>query len=290
MANCSGVPTGGAAALQCLQQNAANVSPGCRQALQAASGSSPVTAAASAPRPAAAAATTPVTAAWPHTFTGDHGTALVYQPQVISWPDRGTLNSRMAIAITPTGDKTPVLGTIQVAFDTQTNLDTRYVTLTNPKLVSTQFPTLDTNRAVQFANAITAGRRARRRAALRPHRRPPTDRRASRREAASSGSGRVVRAPSGSGSRIPRGASSSTRTAWRGPRATSGSSSSTSGATAAGTVPASASAAGASPAAAASPAASAGGSRPGAPCSYDRSAAAATSGFRSIAAAITAVL
>ena len=44
MANCSGVPTGGAAALQCLQQNAANVSPGCRQALQAASGASAGTA------------------------------------------------------------------------------------------------------------------------------------------------------------------------------------------------------------------------------------------------------
>jgi hypothetical protein len=159
MANCSGVPTGGAAALQCLQQNAANVSPGCRQALQAASGSSPgTTAAAAAPaRPAAAAgmASQPVSATWPHTYAGEGASAVVYQPQVISWPDRGTLNTRMAIAITPTGEKTPVLGTMQVSFATQTNLDTRYVTLSNAKLVSTQFPTLDTNRALRFENGIS---------------------------------------------------------------------------------------------------------------------------------------
>jgi len=155
MTYCSGVPTG-APALACLKQNAANVSPGCQQALQAAGGGSSPAAAAPA-RAATTAAATPVEAVWPHTFTGDHGTALVYQPQVISWPDRGTLNTRMAIAVTQNDAKTPVLGTMQVAFDTQTNLDTRYVTLTNPKLVSTQFPTLDTNRAVQVSSAITAG-------------------------------------------------------------------------------------------------------------------------------------
>ena len=151
MSYCSGVPTG-APAFQCLKQNAANVSPGCQQALQAAGGGS------SPARPAAtAAAATPIAATWPHTFTGEHGTALVYQPQVVSWPDRGTLNTRMAIAITPNDSKTPVLGSMQVAFDTRTDLDTRYVTLSNPKLVSTQFPTLDTNRAVQYGNAISAG-------------------------------------------------------------------------------------------------------------------------------------
>jgi Cysteine rich repeat len=37
-AHCSGVPTGGSAALNCLQQNAASVSPPCQQALSAAGG------------------------------------------------------------------------------------------------------------------------------------------------------------------------------------------------------------------------------------------------------------
>src|SRR6266478_9273293 len=37
-ANCAGVPTGGQAALACLQRNAAKTSPACQQALSAAGG------------------------------------------------------------------------------------------------------------------------------------------------------------------------------------------------------------------------------------------------------------
>jgi hypothetical protein len=57
----------------------------------------------------AAAAAADTAEAWPHTMRGDAGSALVYQPQVISWPDRQTLNTRIAMALTPTGAKT-VLG------------------------------------------------------------------------------------------------------------------------------------------------------------------------------------
>lgn len=156
MANCSGVPTGGAAALTCLKQNASNASPGCQQALAAASGGTPA-APAPAAAPAASAAPPPGPNTWPHTFTGDGGSALVYQPQVISWPDRTTLNTRIAVGITPTGAKTPVLGNIDVAFTTQTDLDTRLVTLSNPKLTSTRFPMADTNQAVRYENAIRTG-------------------------------------------------------------------------------------------------------------------------------------
>ncbi|HZC76236.1 MAG TPA: cysteine rich repeat-containing protein, partial [Ktedonobacterales bacterium] len=48
---CAGVPTGGAAALNCLEKNKSNLSPSCQQAVEAASGG--------ASAPAAAAATTP---------------------------------------------------------------------------------------------------------------------------------------------------------------------------------------------------------------------------------------
>src|ERR1700751_1851241 len=53
---CSGVQPGGSAALQCLQQNAASVSPGCQQALAAVGGSSTPAGAASAGAAAAAGA------------------------------------------------------------------------------------------------------------------------------------------------------------------------------------------------------------------------------------------
>ena len=160
-ANCAGVPTGGAAALQCLQQNAAKTSPGCQQALQAVSGAS-----AAAPKPAAPAGAAPPAAPaapraatggsnpWPHVVTGENGTATIYQPQVISWPDRRTLNARVAMGITPTGAKTPILGVIEVAFDTRTELAERTVILTDPKLISSRFPSADTAQAAQIEGRI----------------------------------------------------------------------------------------------------------------------------------------
>jgi hypothetical protein len=91
---------------------------------------------------------------WPHTFVSGRGSAIVYQPQVISWPERATLNTRIAVAVTPNGAKDTALGTIDVAFTTQTNLETRIVTLTDPKLGSTRFPTLETAQATRFEDGI----------------------------------------------------------------------------------------------------------------------------------------
>jgi hypothetical protein len=57
-AHCSGVPTGGSAAMSCLQQNAASVSAPCKQALSAI-GASRGTAPSGAPAPSAHVAPTP---------------------------------------------------------------------------------------------------------------------------------------------------------------------------------------------------------------------------------------
>jgi hypothetical protein len=61
---CAGVPTGGAAALQCLEKNKSKVSGGCQQAVDAASGGAAAPAAGGAPAatasPAAAPAAAPV--------------------------------------------------------------------------------------------------------------------------------------------------------------------------------------------------------------------------------------
>ena len=119
-AHCAGVPTGGSAALACLQKNAVSVSPACRRALQAVSASASPAAASgnsvvakpSSPAGASAAATT--ADSWPHTVRGAGGSAIVYQPQVVSWVGRQTLRTRIAVALTPTGAKAAVLGTIEV--------------------------------------------------------------------------------------------------------------------------------------------------------------------------------
>ncbi|HST75275.1 MAG TPA: hypothetical protein VLJ20_07880 [Acetobacteraceae bacterium] len=95
-------------------------------------------------------------ASWPHTLSEDGATVEVYQPQAISWPDHGTLNARAAMSITRPGDKTPILGTVDVAFATQTDMATREVTLSDPKLVASHFPSLDTGQAVQLDQRIKA--------------------------------------------------------------------------------------------------------------------------------------
>jgi hypothetical protein len=160
---CTGVPTGGQAALQCLQQHAAGVSSGCREALAAVGGVQPRTATAT-PAPAAAA-TAPLVpqplppdylaaqgaaaSAWPHTITRDGYSVTVYQPQAVEWPGRQKLTARTAIAVTPPGQgqQKPVLGTIELTLDTTTDAATGIVHLSSPTLLATHFPSLDTRQA-----------------------------------------------------------------------------------------------------------------------------------------------
>ena len=61
---------------------------------------------ATAPLPAAAQQ--PAAERWPRTMTNDTGSAVVYQPQVIAWPERQRLETRIAIGLTPKGAKAPV--------------------------------------------------------------------------------------------------------------------------------------------------------------------------------------
>jgi Cysteine rich repeat len=60
MRNCRGVQPGGAAALQCLQRNSAQLSPGCQSAVAAIAGGAAAPAAAAAPAPDPAAAVAPM--------------------------------------------------------------------------------------------------------------------------------------------------------------------------------------------------------------------------------------
>jgi hypothetical protein len=151
--HCFGIPPG-SEGLACLKQNAPSLSPGCQQALRAAAGvAPPPLAARTAPAQSLAL---PLDATWPHTVSADGASAVIYQPQIVSWPDQATLNTHVALGITPAGAKTPVLGTIEVAFASAADLGTRLVTLTDPKLTATRFPTLDTGQAVRFESGIRA--------------------------------------------------------------------------------------------------------------------------------------
>lgn len=137
---CADAPRGSAAALQCLQAHAASLSPPCRQALAALTGS---------------AATVPAEAPiWPHSMRHNGATITVYQPQAISWPERRTLTARAAIAITPAGQTKPVLGTVELSLTTQTDAASGIVSLADPHLLETHFPTLDTTQAAALEGKI----------------------------------------------------------------------------------------------------------------------------------------
>ena len=170
MQHCSSVPPGTAQSLACLQQNAGKVSAACQRALGAVSGSgapqrtskpsqSAAQASANGPQAAPNAAQQQVASSearsWPVTVANERGSAVIYQPQVISWPEQRTLNARIALALVPAATRKETLGTIEVAFRTNSDLATRTVTLSSPRLQSVRFPGADPQQTQRFEQAIT---------------------------------------------------------------------------------------------------------------------------------------
>lgn len=169
-AMCSDVPPGGQAALQCLLQHVGNVSPACRAALASVGGSStdastvmPATATAAAaslvpqpPPPDYLAAQQAAASSWPHTITRDGASVTIYQPQAVEWPSQQTLTARAAVAITPAGRNKPILGTIELTLATQTDAATGIVHLSQPTLLTSHFPSLDTQQAQALEAKIRA--------------------------------------------------------------------------------------------------------------------------------------
>src|SRR5271169_2496843 len=93
---------------------------------------------------------------WPHSITTDKASVTVYQPQAISWPDRKTLTARVAIAISPAGAKALIVGTIEVSLATTTDPASGIVTLSDPSLVASHFPSLNTDQASALEQKIRA--------------------------------------------------------------------------------------------------------------------------------------
>lgn len=91
---------------------------------------------------------------WPSTVTMDGGSAVIYEPQAISWPDRQVLTTRIALAVTPNGAGTPLLGAIEVAFSTSTDLASRWVALSGARLITAQFPAADVAREQRLEERI----------------------------------------------------------------------------------------------------------------------------------------
>jgi hypothetical protein len=155
MQHCSSVPPGTEQSLACLKSNAGQLSAACQRALGASSGDKAAPAPAKSPVTSSAPqAASPDGPSWPATVSNERGSAIIYQPQVISWPDQRTLNTRIALALTPLATKKETLGTIEVAFRTLADLSTRTVTLSSPALQQVRFPGADPQQAQRFEEAI----------------------------------------------------------------------------------------------------------------------------------------
>ena len=149
---CASVPPGGAASLQCLEQNSSSLSAACGRAVaavspKAAPAASPASAEASddVPQPP----TAPNSPFWPHTVERNGVSVTIYQPQVLSWPERKHIAVHAAVAITPKGADKPFLGTIELEGDTEVDLANRDVAISRLVLTGSHFPTLDTARAAE---------------------------------------------------------------------------------------------------------------------------------------------
>ena len=93
---------------------------------------------------------------WPHTITREGASVTVYQPQAIDWPDHQKLTARAAVAITQAGHTQPILGTIELTLATQTDEATGIVHLSDPELLNSHFPSLDTQQAQDLQAKISA--------------------------------------------------------------------------------------------------------------------------------------
>jgi len=90
---------------------------------------------------------------WPRTITKPGGTIVLYQPQVDDWKNYQQVDARMAFTITPTGGKQHV-GAMTVQMQSSTNVADHTVLLSDPKITSTYFPSLDAATTAQMDTLV----------------------------------------------------------------------------------------------------------------------------------------
>lgn len=76
---------------------------------------------------------------WPKELDGNGIHFLLYQPQVDSWK-KNHLEARSAVTVTRAGSSTPIYGIVSISARTDSDKDTRMVTLEDLKVTSASFP------------------------------------------------------------------------------------------------------------------------------------------------------
>ena len=86
---------------------------------------------------------------WPRQITKPSGKVVLYQPQVDDWKDYKQVDTRIAFTITPAGGQTHV-GVVTVQLASAVDLDNHTVELSNPRITSVSFPSLDPATSAQM--------------------------------------------------------------------------------------------------------------------------------------------
>jgi len=89
-----------------------------------------------------AASTQASDSSWPREKYSNGTRLIVYQPQIDDWTNFQDLSWRMAISLTPKTGKT-VIGVIEMKGNTTIDNVAKLVTITNPEITGTYFPSLD---------------------------------------------------------------------------------------------------------------------------------------------------
>jgi hypothetical protein len=79
---------------------------------------------------------------WPREQYRNGTRLIIYQPQIDDWRNFQDLSWRMAISLTPKSGKT-VLGVVEMKGTTSIDNVAKLVTINNPQITSTYFPSLD---------------------------------------------------------------------------------------------------------------------------------------------------
>ena len=106
--------------------------------------------------PAAATAVTALTdTGWPRDIMSGQTKITIYQPQIDTW-DGFRLTSRAAVAVTEKADTPPIYGIIAVRAEAHIDKDERLVSLEKITIESASFPSVESDKARQWALAVQA--------------------------------------------------------------------------------------------------------------------------------------
>ncbi len=114
-----------------------------------------------ATEPEADTATVPAPLVFPRELSSDLGKVVMYTPQIDTWEDYEQIEGRIAVAVTPAGEREPVYGVAEFTADTDTNLELRVVAVENTAITVTSFPEADEKSRQQLDATVRASIRHR---------------------------------------------------------------------------------------------------------------------------------